>query len=117
MSKKYVKMVVAGNEEDLQAFLMGLRHIDYLQMVGSSRDVTFEVDGDGSANLRCFIDNREDGEPFNPDADHFSPVEYSEETRKAIWDNSQKWKEKEQVHFGCLGDVEADLNASFSIGE
>jgi hypothetical protein len=109
-------MVVSGNEEDLQAFLMGMRHIDYLQMVGSSRDVTFEVDGDGSASLHCYIDNRED-EPFNPDADHFSPVEYSSENMQVIRENEKKWKEKEQVHFGILGTVEADLNASFSIGE
>lgn len=43
---------ITGNEEDLTTFIRGLMYINKACVIGASREFTFIVDGDGSADLK-----------------------------------------------------------------
>lgn len=59
MKKSYT---FQGTEEQLNVLEDLFRHIEYLGIVGASRNLLVRVDGDGRARLRVY---NEDGEKIN----------------------------------------------------
>ena len=54
MAKVFAKYVVVGDSEDMAAFEAIVKHIDKCQMLGASREIKIDVDGDGSASLMFY---------------------------------------------------------------
>lgn len=60
MNKYAQKFVVVGSDEELKEFVTLMAVIKTLCMNGSSREISLDVDGDGSANLNFWMENDED---------------------------------------------------------
>ena len=56
---------ITGRQEDLEVVCKLLRHIEYLGIIGASRNILVRVDGDGTGRIMVFnedgtkIDNEE----------------------------------------------------------
>ncbi|MBW3545392.1 MAG: hypothetical protein KY428_07310 [Bacteroidetes bacterium] len=55
MDKKYIDIRVEGNEDNLKEFIKMCGMFQYLGGIGSSREMTIFVDGDGSARFNFEI--------------------------------------------------------------
>lgn len=72
MNKKEIvseKIIIRGRREDVNTLLKMLRHIEYLGVVGASRNVLARVDGDGMGRINIYRENgdRIDNEKYNID--------------------------------------------------
>lgn len=50
-------ITIRGREEDVNAVLKLLRHMEYLGNVGASRNILVRVDGDGYGRIRVTDEN------------------------------------------------------------
>lgn len=72
MNKKEIvseKIIIRGRREDVNTLLKMLRHIEYLGVVGASRNVLARVDGDGLGRINIYKEDgdRIDNEKYNID--------------------------------------------------
>lgn len=58
-------VTIRGGEEDINAVLRLLRHMEYLGNVGASRNLLVRVDGDGSGQIRVTDENGEKLDNFH----------------------------------------------------
>lgn len=64
---------IYGRSEDLDKLEKALRHIEYLGVVGASRNILIRVDGDGSGRIKVYKvsqgnlheQSKIDNEPYN----------------------------------------------------
>lgn len=57
---------ITGRKEDLDNLEKTLRHIEYLGVIGASRNIMIQVDGDGSGKIKVYKnDKRIDNEHYN----------------------------------------------------
>ena len=81
-------------------------------MLGSNRDITITVDGDGSADLRFY---REEAEMELPDLDNgFKLIEYLDYPKEI---RDKLFREEEDVELGELGVMKAKGDGHYYIGE
>ena len=113
MSKVFAKYVVVGDSEDMKAFEAIVRHIDKCQMLGSSREIRIDVDGDGSANLSFYRETCDD-EELNLSEGRFKRVEYLDYPKEM---RDKLFKEEEDVELGCIGVMKANGDGEYCIGE
>lgn len=59
---------IRGRKEDLEALENALKHIEYLGIIGASRNIMIRVDGDGSGRVTIYKDN----ERLNVNKDKYS---------------------------------------------
>lgn len=63
------KITICGSQKDVDTLLKMLRHIEYLGIVGASRNILARVDGDGMGRINVYRENgdRIDNEKYNID--------------------------------------------------
>lgn len=62
---------IKGRKEDLDNLEKALRHIEYLGVIGASRNIMIRVDGDGSGRINVYKnDKRIDNEHYNINQDN-----------------------------------------------
>ena len=61
------KITLCGRRKDIDTLLKMLRHIEYLGLVGASRNILARVDGDGAGRINVYKENgsRIDKEKYN----------------------------------------------------
>ena len=58
-------------KEDLDTLEKALRHIEYLGLIGASRNIMIRVDGDGAGRINVYKnDKRIDNEHYNKNQDN-----------------------------------------------
>jgi len=112
---KYEKTyLVRGGADEILAMDFLFARINHLAMVGSSRDITISIDGDGSAKLSI------------RDADTDQEIDFGEELTKQLRENEAKEttqlggiveSEGGQKSTYHLADVDKDGNMKIWIGE
>ena len=59
MERVKLDLVVTGSNEEIKELLILLRKIQWCGRTGSSRTIPIHVDGDGSARLDFYVNNKE----------------------------------------------------------
>jgi len=60
MSKKFINLKVVGGEPELESFLTACSMIQKLGLRGCSRKLSLVIDGDGSGQLKFYLNGDEE---------------------------------------------------------